>query len=167
MQKGSAATVEGKSGDYITIWDPTFSSAGLKVVFAQAGDDNLVVAYSAGVLTITLANTTHGKNTVALIEAAINALITNDFPWEAMFIVEDGWDAGQQVGATLTTASDFMEDTRPDLYLPTGFVKETVNVEYDNVDVSVVVAGAVRNSALPFPLAVHQKALLPKITFNY
>jgi len=165
MQKGSAATVQGIVGDYLTIWDPTFSSDGLKVVLARAGDDNLAVAYASGVLTITLANSTGSKNTVALIEAAINALITNDFPWEAMFCLGDGWDSAQD-GATITTASAFMAATYPDLYTANGLLKDTVNVEDDNVSCSVVVSGAVRESALPFPLSTAQKAKLPKFTFN-
>lgn len=166
MQKGSSATVQDTAGDYLTIWDPTFSSAGLKVVLARAGDDNLAVAYAAGVLTITLANSTAANNNVALIEAAIVALVTNDFPWASMYCLGVDWD-GKQTGATLTTASAFMADTRPDLYQPNGLIKDLVDVETGNAECSVVLAGAVRNSALPYPLAVHQKALLSLFTFNY
>jgi hypothetical protein len=165
MQKGSAATVEGIIGDYLTIWDPTFSSDGLKVVLARNGSDALAVTYASGVLTIALAKDTHTHNTVALIEAAINALITNDFPWEAMFCLGDGWD-GAQIGAVLTTASAFMAPVYPDLYIPNGLLKDTVNVEGYNVSCSAVLSGAARLSAMPFPLTTGQKAKLSKFTFN-
>jgi hypothetical protein len=166
MQKGSSATVQDTAGDYLTIWDPTFSSAGLKVVISQNSGNSLAVSYASGVLTIALANSTAASNNVAAIEAAINALVTDDFPWEAMFCLGVDWD-NKQTGATLTTASAFMVDTRPDLYQPNGLIKDLVDVETGNAECSVVLAGAVRNGSLPFPLTVHQKALLSLFTFNY
>ena len=55
---------------------------------------------------------------------------------------------------------------QPYKYLPTGIVRETVNVEYANPDVAVVLKGAVRESALPYSVNAALKAMLPQITFN-
>lgn len=156
--------LEGASGHTLTITDPTGVSAGLRLVLARAGDDNLAVAYANGTLTITLANSTASKNTAALIQAAIRALITGAaYNFGSFVCVGASWS---EDGSTLTTAAATMAVNNPYPYLLTGFIKDEVNVEYDNVDISVVTGGAVRESALPFPVTTAMKALLPKVTFN-
>jgi hypothetical protein len=49
----------------------------VSVAVADAGGDTLAVTYSAGVLAISLANTTDSKNTLTLIKAAIDAAVTS------------------------------------------------------------------------------------------
>jgi hypothetical protein len=56
-------------------------------------------------------------------------------------------------------------------YTPNGFVKDTVAVGsgsalYNNIDASIVIRGAVRNGALPYPLTSTQKTSLAHFTFN-
>jgi len=68
-------------------------------------------------------------------------------------------DASGTAGATTTS------------YVPNGFVKDTIAAGdgaalYSNLDVSVIVRGSVRNSALPFPLSTTQKAAMTHFTFN-
>jgi hypothetical protein len=166
LYKGSHAQVQDTAGDYLDIYDPTFSSDGLKVVISKNGSNALAVSYASNTLTIALANTTAASNNTATIQAAINALVDAEYPWEAFYCVGTDWD-GKQTGATLTTATDTMEASYPDKYVPNGFVKDFVDVTYENADCSVVLAGAVRNSALPFPLTNAQKALMPHFVFNY
>ncbi|MCK9592706.1 MAG: hypothetical protein M0Q91_11945 [Methanoregula sp.] len=166
LYKGSHAQVEDTAGDYLDIYDPTFTSEGLKITIAQTSGNTLSVTYSNHVLAITLANSTAATNNAAAIQAAINALVEEDYPWAAFYCVGTDWD-GKQTGATLTTAADTFEAVYPDKYVPNGFIKDYVDVTYDNADCSVVLAGAVRNSALPFPLTTAQKALLPNFIFNY
>lgn len=159
----ASATVEGAEDHTLTIYDPTGKAAGLKVVLAQAGSDTLAVAFSGGVLTISLADTTASKNTAALITTAIQALDATGYNFKAFYAVGSSWS---ETGGTLTTASDYMEESVADKYTVSGFVKDEVNVEYDNVDVSVVIRGAVREGSLPFPVTSAMKKELPLITFN-
>lgn len=167
MYQGDHAQVQGKSGNYMDIYDPTFSSRNLRVVLSRNGSDALSVSYSAGVLSIALATTTKSSNNTSAIQAAIRALTSTDFPFPVFYCVGTGWD-GDEDGASLTTTTDDFEPSYYDYYVPNGFVKDSVYFDdgADNIDVSVVLAGAVRESALPFPVNVHQKALMTRFTFN-
>lgn len=168
MYQGSHAQVQDTAGDYLDIYDPSFRSNGLRVTISQNGSDNLAVSYSAGILTIALASGTESKNNVSAVQAAIRALTNTDYPFPLFFCVGTDWD-GKQKGATLTTATADFASTYYDLYVPNGFVKDSIYFDdgADNQDVSVVLSGAVRNSALPFPLHQHQKDLMTRFTFNY
>lgn len=163
LGKFASAVVEDTAEHTLTIYDPTGASEGLKVVLAQAGDDNLAVAYASGVLTISLADTTASKNTAALITAAIQALDSTSYNFKAFYAVGASWS---ETGDTLTTASDFMDVNVADKYAVSGFVKDEVNVEYDNVDVSVVIRGSVREGSLPAPVTSAMKKELSLFTFN-
>lgn len=163
VKKGVVARVEGVSGHYLDIYDPTGGLEGMKVVLARAGGDTLAVTFATGTITISLANTTAGKNTAALISAGIQALDDAGWDFSSVYCVGTSWS---EDGATITTASDYFEKTYNDKYPVTGFVKETVNVEEDNADVAVVIRGAVREGSLPFPLHADQKKQITGINFN-
>lgn len=162
-----AVTVTIASGKTITVKDPSGNSAGMIVSIALAGDDNLVAAYAGNTLTISLASTTASKNTPAVeIQTAVRALTAGGFVWSEFLVTGD-----EIAGSALTPVSGTMAANQPYKYLPTGFVKDTVQVGdgaalYENVGVSVITRGAVRESALPHPISTALKALLPKFTFN-
>lgn len=75
----------------------------LKVAVATAGDDTLAVAGSGDTITISLAKTTSGKNTAALIQAAIRAVSTLDGVSLAAWTVTGNaaYDAAPPIAATI------------------------------------------------------------------
>lgn len=158
----AAVTLTIASGKTMTIMDPSGKLEGLGVSIVAAGDDNLAVAVANHVLTISLASTTASKNTPAVeIQTAVRALAVAGYDFDGFQITGD-----ELAGSAITPASGALALNQPYAYVPNGFVKETVNVEYDNADCSVVVRGAVRESALPYPLVAALKAKLPQFMFN-
>jgi hypothetical protein len=161
---GSHATVSilVATGNTFVVNDPTGKAAGITVSILTAADDNLAVAYAGKTLTISLASTTATKNTPAVeIQAAVRALSATDIDF-------GGWTlAGADIaGSGVTgTKTGVMAVNEPLIYTPTGFVKDQVAVAA-NIEASVVVRGAVRESALPYPVDAGLKAKLPMFTFN-
>ncbi len=160
-----SATVVDTAAHSLAVNDPSGQSVGLKVTISQAADDNLAVAYTIATgLTIALANTTAGKNTAALIQAAIRALVSPDYPFAGYVCVGTDWSA--ETGATLTTPTANMAANAPDLYLPTGMLKNDVNVENANPSVSVVTRGTVREADLTYPVPTRYKNVINLIKFS-
>lgn len=155
-------TITIASGKTIKVVDPSGKAAGITVAIAVAADDNLVAAFAGKTLTITLAKDTASKNTPAVeIQAAVRALVTNGFDLSGLVITGD-----ELAGSAVTPASGVMALNQPYKYVPTGIVKDTVNVESANADCSVVVRGTVRETALPYKVNSTLKAQLPLIKFN-
>jgi hypothetical protein len=98
----ATATVVADGGTLVLASEKSFEEE-VTVVIEQAAGDALAVDFTAGVLTISLANTTAANNNVAAIQAAVraeNALL------DAVVATDGGsWD-GNVTGATLTTATD-------------------------------------------------------------
>lgn len=167
MGEFASATVTIATGKTITVKDPSGASAGMIVSITAAGDDNLAVTYATNTLSIALAGTTASKNTPAVeIQAAVRALASGPFAFGEFVVTGD-----ELAGSAITPATGTMAVNQPYKYLPTGLVKATVQVGdgatlYENVGVSVITRGAVRESALPYPINAALKALLPKFTFN-
>jgi hypothetical protein len=167
MGEFASATVTIATGKTITVKDPSGASAGMIVSITAAGDDNLAVTYATNTLSIALAGTTATKNTPAVeIQAAVRALASGPFAFGEFVVTGD-----ELAGSAITPATGTMAVNQPYKYLPTGLVKATVQVGdgatlYENVGVSVITRGAVRESALPYPINAALKALLPKFTFN-
>lgn len=167
MGEFASATVTIATGKTITVKDPSGASAGMIVSISAAGDDNLAVTYATNTLSIALAGTTANKNTPAVeIQAAVRALASGPFAFGEFVVTGD-----ELAGSAITPATGTMAVNQPYKYLPTGLVKATVQVGdgatlYENVGVSVITRGAVRESALPYPINAALKALLPKFTFN-
>ena len=167
MGEFASATVTIATGKTITVKDPSGASAGMIVSITAAGDDNLAVTYATNTLSIALASTTANKNTPAVeIQAAVRALASGPFAFGEFVVTGD-----ELAGSAITPATGTMAVNQPYKYLPTGLVKATVQVGdgatlYENVGVSVITRGAVRESALPYPINAALKALLPKFTFN-
>ena len=159
----ASATVTIATGKTITIKDYSYATVGCDVSISSASDDNLAVTFSGNTLSIALANTTATKNTPSVeIQTAIRSLMENmGLNSSGIFCTGD-----ELAGSAITPASGTMALNQPYKYLPTGIVRETVNVEYDNPDVAVVLKGAVRQSALPYAVNAAIKALLPNFTFN-
>lgn len=167
MGEFASATVTIATGKTITVKDPSGASAGMIVSITAAGDDNLAVTYATNTLSIALAGTTANKNTPAVeIQAAVRALASGPFAFGEFVVTGD-----ELAGSAITPATGTMAVNQPYKYLPTGLVKATVQVGdgatlYENVGVSVITSGAVRESALPYQINAALKALLPKFTFN-
>lgn len=167
MGEFASATVTIATGKTITVKDPSGASAGMIVSITAAGDDNLAVTYATNTLSIALAGTTATKNTPAVeIQAAVRALASGPFAFGEFVVTGD-----ELAGSAITPATGTMAVNQPYKYLPTGLVKATVQVGdgatlYENVGVSVITRGAVRESALPYQINAALKALLPKFTFN-
>ncbi|HUV00441.1 MAG TPA: hypothetical protein VMW32_05730 [Bacteroidales bacterium] len=156
----STATVEDIVDATLTVSNPRGKN-GVKIVIAQAGGDTLAVTFAASTrtLTISLANTTPGKNTAALIQAAIRALVIDgeDVFTDWTCAAGGTWDAAA-VGGVLTVASDYMgggveKPAQLDpIYDATGVLKNTTDVSGDspNAGISIVNRGTVNESILPF-----------------
>lgn len=159
----ASVTVTIATGKTITVKDPSGRSAGISVAISANGSDALAVTFSGKTLGIALASTTAGSNTPGVeVQAAVRALASSlGIDFSAFEVSGD-----ELAGSAITPASGTMALNQPYKYLPTGFVRETVNVEYDNPDVAVVLKGAVRQSALPYAVNTAVKALLPNFTFN-
>jgi len=158
----ASVTLVTGSGKSLTVTDPSGKLAGVNVAVTANGSDALAVTFANNTLSIALASTTAASNTPGVeIQAAIRALTTAGY---AFLNVQCSGD--EIAGSALTPASGTIATNQPYKYLPSGFIKDKVNVEYDNVDISVVLSGAVRESALPFPLTTAMKTQLPKVTFN-
>lgn len=161
LTKGATVTITMATDKTITVTDPSGKAAGLKVDVKSAADDNLAVAFSGMTLTIQMANTTGTKNTPAVeVQAAVRALSSELFDF-SQFVL-----SGDEETTITGTKSGVLAANSPYKYDPSGVLKETVNVEGANAECSVVIRGAVRESALPYPVNAGLKALLPQITFN-
>jgi len=109
----SFATVQDTSGDFLvaTADISTYGSNwnGVSLTIEQAGDDTLVAAFAAGVLTLSLADTTVGKNNIAPIQALVDALGTIEgYDLTELTFSGTDWD-DKQTGATLTTATNVFD----------------------------------------------------------
>ena len=159
--KGATVTVTIATDKTITVTDPSGKAAGLIVSIASAADDNLAVSFSGKTLSIALANTTGTKNTPAVeIQAAVRALTSTLFDF-SQFVL-----SGDEETTVTGTKTGTLALNSPYKYDPSGILKDTINVEGSNAECSVVIRGAVRESALPYPVNDALKALLPHITFN-
>jgi len=159
--KGATVTVTIAENKTITVTDPSGKAAGLIVSIASADDDNLDVSFSGKTLSIALANTTGTKNTPSVeIQAAVRALTSTLFDF-SQFVL-----SGDEETTVTGTKTGTLALNSPYKYDPSGILKDTVNVEGSNAECSVVIRGAVRESALPYPVNDALKALLPLITFN-
>lgn len=158
----AAATVTIATGKTITVKDPSGEAAGIVVSIDSAEDDNLAVSFSGKTLTILLADTTAANNTPAVeIQAAVRALTGLGIDFSGFVVTGD-----ELAGSGVTAATGVMAANSPFKYDPSGILKETVNVEGSNAECSVVIRGAVRESALPYPVNTALKGLLNQITFN-
>lgn len=174
--KVADATVEDTSGDTLKCEIPVEDSPadfnGVTLKIEQAADDNLAVVYDAGVLTITLADTTAANNNVAEIQAAVRALGTVEgIDWSGAEFTGTDWD-DKQTGATLTDAEDnFSGGINPTrktpYYSPVAIAMNSVDLSSDvaNKGCGLLKKGRVRESLLPFYVDSNIKALLPDITF--
>ncbi|MEN6413722.1 MAG: hypothetical protein ABFC84_13335, partial [Veillonellales bacterium] len=105
----STATLEGAVGHTLVLSQPITKNPelinGVEVKLVQGSADTLAVAYSGGVMTITLANTTATKNTAALIQSAIRALGTVGLiDFSAITATGTDWS---EVGTTITKGQVF------------------------------------------------------------
>lgn len=158
----AAATVTIATGKTIKVVDPTGKAAGVIIAVTAAADDNLAVSFAGKTLSIALASTTASKNTPAVeVQAAVRALTNDNIDFTGFVVTGD-----ELAGSAITPASGTMAANSTYKYLPTGFVKDTVNVELSNADCSVVIRGTVREGSLPYPVNNVLKANLPLITFN-
>lgn len=158
---GATVTVTIATGKTITVTDLSGKAAGLVVAIASAANDNLAVSFSGMTLSIALANTTATKNTPAVeIQAAVRALSSELFDF-SQFVL-----SGDEETTVSGTKSGVMAINSPYKYDPNAILKDTVNVELSNAECSAVVRGAVRESALPYPVNSALKALMPLISFN-
>jgi len=174
--KAAHAQVQDTSGDYLDVYFPINDNPeqknGIVLTIAQAGGDALAVAYTEGVLTISLANSTAGKNNVSLVQAAIRALaVTEGIDFSGVTCVGTDWD-DKQTGATLTTATDTFVGaniSRKDpLYTPAGLAMQGVDLttDIDNQGCGIMVKGTVIESLLPYYVDSDIKALLPFVHFK-
>lgn len=111
--KAALATVQDTSGDFlIATADVSTSGAdwnGVSLTIVQAGDDVLAAAFVAGVLTISLADTTVGNNNLAPINALVTGLGTVEgYDLTELTFTGIDWD-DKQTGATLTTPTDLFD----------------------------------------------------------
>ncbi len=158
---GATVTVTIATNKTITVTDPSGKAAGLVVAIASAANDNLAVSFSGMTLSIALADTTATKNTPAVeIQAAVRALSSELFDF-SQFVL-----SGDEETTVSGTKSGVMAINSPYKYDPNAILKDTVNVELSNAECSAVVRGAVRESALPYPVNSALKALMPLISFN-
>jgi len=158
----ASVTLTIASGKTLTVLDPSGKLAGVGVSVTANGSDALAVTFANNTLSIALASTTAASNTPGVeVQAAIRALTTAGY---AFLNVQCSGD--EMAGSGITPASGTIAMNQPYAYLPNGFVKDTVNVEGANADCSVVVRGAVREGALPYPVNAAMKANVPQINFN-
>lgn len=104
------ATVQDTSGDFLVATVDIDSDVelfnGASLTIEQAGDDTLAVAFTGGVLTLSLADTTPGNNNIAAIQALVTALGTvQGYDLTKLTFSGTDWD-DKQTGATLTTATN-------------------------------------------------------------
>lgn len=161
----------GNDGGTVEITSSNPANAGLAfVINAHTGADTLSVSYTANIVTIAAATSTTTKNTDLLITQAIRDIDSTewDFP-SIQFRTPDSWDGNDDdaTGATLTLAA-----TTGYKYTPNAFLKDEVTVGngvalYENQDVSVVMAGTVREHCLPYALPTAMKSAMTKFRFNY
>jgi hypothetical protein len=165
-----AATMElGGDGGTIDIYSSNADNAGLAFVITAATGDALNVGYSANTVTIRAASGTASNNTDLLITQAINDITSTEWDFRSIqFLATDAWD-GDDADATGQTCT--LAATVGYKYEANGFIKDDVTVGdgaalYENLDASVVIAGTVREGALPFPLTTKQKTALKHFKFN-
>lgn len=171
----AVATVEDTEDDFLIITSPRGVGNAITVTISQAGGDTLAVTYTLATrtLAIALANSTGSKNTIALIQAAIRALLVHegiDFSdWTA---TGAEWGSAQ-TGGTLTTPTDYMvggveKPVQLDpLYIPKALIRNNIDVTgtVPAVSVGAVTIGTAIESLLPFSVTAAMKATLRGITF--
>ena len=170
----SLATVQDTSGDYMVCSIPVGHNPagfnGVSMTIVQAADDVLAVAFDAGILTISLANTTAANNNLAAVQILVRALGTLDgLDWSMATFTGTDWD-GKQTGATLTTATDAFDSgvNSADIakkYPPVGITTNLVDFTYANQGCGILVRGRVRESLMPFFVDADIKNALPLIRF--
>lgn len=159
----------GGNGGTVEIFSDNADNAGLIFIVNKNTVDSMTATYSAGTVTITMANATGSYNTDTLITEAIHEINSNEYDFASIQFRTDEWDGDEAdaTGQTLTLAA-----TTGYAYVANGLLKDDLTVGdgvtlYENLDCSVVRKGAVRNSALTYPLTTKQKAALDGFTFNY
>jgi hypothetical protein len=159
----------GGNGGTVEIISSNADNAGLAFVITANTVDSMTATYSAGTVTITVAHTTGSYNSDTLVTEAINQINSNEWDFASLQFRTDEWDGDEAdaTGQTFTLAA-----TTGYKYVANGFIKDDMVVSdgvtnYANLDCSVVTKGAVRNSALPYPLTAKQKAAMTGFTFNY
>jgi len=169
------ATVQDTVGDFLKCTIPVTSYPvnfnGVTLQIGQAADDVLAVAYTNGVLLISLANTTAANNNVAAIQAAVRALGTVEgLDWSEATFAGTDWDA-KQTGATLTTATDNFQGgvNKANMgvkYAPAGLSINPVDLSKSNQSIGVLLRGSVSEANMPQYVDATIKALLPLIRFE-
>jgi hypothetical protein len=159
----------GGNGGTVEIISSNAANAGLIFIVNKNTLDSMTATYSANTVTVTMANATGSYNSDTLITAAIKQIDSNEWDFSSLQFRTDEWDGDEAdaTGQTFTLAA-----TTGYKYTANGFIKDDMVVSdgvttYQNLDCSVVTKGAVRNSALPYPLTAKQKAAMPNFTFNY
>jgi len=173
----SSAVVEDVVDATLTVSSPRGIGNGITVTIAAAGGDTLAVTYTIAtrVLLLSLANSTATKNTAALIQAAIRALLVHEgIDFSDWTCAAGGtWDAAA-IGGVLTISTDYMIGgvEKPaaidPLYAADSVMRNSVDVTGDdmNIIVSAVTRGTVNESLLPFYVpACHKTALTDRIKF--
>lgn len=160
----------GGDGGTLNFYSGNKYNAGLKFsINTNTGNDALAASYSAGTVAILAATGTTTKNYDNLIMDAIRDIATTDFDLSDILVKTSTWDGDD---ADCTGQSATMAATSGYKYECNGLIKDDVTIGdgatlYENVDCSVVMRGAVRNSAMPYPLSNRQKDDISLISFNY
>jgi len=142
----------------VTVFDADFNGAA--IVLAQAGGDTLAVTYAAKVLTISLANATASKNTVALITSAVQALASTQGVDFSDATVTGTVTPG--TGAVLTTkqAIAALNNSYGYKRTPNAMVLETVKYEGTPSISAVIQAMEMEDNNLPYPITAGIKTAL-------
>jgi len=164
----STATVEDIVAATLTLSDAHGLFNGITVTINANGSDALAVTYTASTKTllIRLASTTANKNTAALIQAAIRALlVTGGYDFTEVTAAAGGtWDAAA-VGGVLTVPTDYfaggvlLADIAP-TYTPNGVICGNYDITGENNAVSVVYRGTMREAVAPYAFTTAMKAAL-------
>ncbi|WZL73757.1 flagellin [Clostridiaceae bacterium 35-E11] len=146
----SNATVK-VDGGTLVVTDPTGGSH--TITLEQSLDDNLTVSGIGGNLTISLANTTAGKNNVIAIQSSVQALGVVDGTDFSTWTFADGgaWD-NQVTGDSLTNGTDDLAGGTEAVAEELGeyhYKMNTAYVEGDTVTIDGITFTAVASSADP------------------
>lgn len=166
---GSVATVQDTAGDYL-IATAAVGADGAKwnnvsLVIEQAADDVLAIAYAAGVLTISLADTTPGNNNLAAIQTLIDAMGTVEgLDITELIFTGIDWD-DKQTGATLTTAEDLFDGGVNQIapaykFAPNGLLSDNTKIVGEPTITLVIQALDVEEDNLPYPMTAAFKTSL-------
>jgi hypothetical protein len=168
----AVATVEDTIGDFlIATADVSTSGANWNNVtlkIEQAADDNLAVAFAAGILTISLADTTPANNNVAAIQAAVDLLGTVEgYDLTELTFSGTDWD-GNQTGATLNTPTDLFDGgvnqvAPASKFAPNGLLSENTKIVGTPTVGLVIQALDVDESNLPYPMTAAFKTSLGQL----